>query len=161
MIVNGVNYFQLFTKEKVVQKESEVSLDSTEELMNKMKRMLDEDIKRQSETVKEEPSASLKLPPVVSKTKLPPVVDSKKSKEIEKVEKENALSEIKDYQKSLEKVDKTTVVTKKKVIKYTGKPKIAIVIDDVAFAHQVKGIQKIPYKVTPSFSLLQKDILIL
>ncbi len=31
------------------------------------------------------------------------------------------------------------------------KPKLAIIIDDVSFSSQTKGIKKIPYKVTPSF----------
>lgn len=31
------------------------------------------------------------------------------------------------------------------------KPKLAIIIDDVSFYHEVKSIKKIPYKVTPSF----------
>ncbi len=39
----------------------------------------------------------------------------------------------------------------KKSTKRLKKPKLAIIIDDVAFSSDVKGIKAIPYKVTPSF----------
>ena len=36
-------------------------------------------------------------------------------------------------------------------IKKTKKPKLVIIIDDVAFKYEVKMIKSIPYKITPSF----------
>ncbi|HIP30273.1 MAG TPA: divergent polysaccharide deacetylase family protein [Sulfurospirillum arcachonense] len=133
-IVYGVNYFQLIQSKKENQK-------STEILMDKMKKMLDEEKKRLDSLLKyKKPKEPKKLPPVTIM----------KPKEIEK---ETHLSEIKDYKKSLEKEDikltKPLHVDKKVV--YSGKPKLAIIIDDVAYVHQTRLIKKIPFRVTPSF----------
>ena len=133
---------------------------STKELMNKMRAMLN----KEKERLKEE---SLKIDKKSSTSKVKSnILDKKIEKKIvKKVEKkeENStkkeskksaeyLSEINDYKKSLKHSEKTLpkrVV--KKESKYSGKPKLAIIIDDVSFLYQVKLIKKIPYKVNPSF----------
>ncbi len=63
-------------------------------------------------------------------------------------------SEIIDYLEALKKqktkptLKETTSINKKI---YTNKPKLVLIIDDVAFGHEVKMIKSIPYKITPSF----------
>lgn len=133
-IVYAVNYFELVNAQKKTQKEDD---KSTVVLMNKMKQMLDEEKKRLANR-----PTSIKVKELL---KLPPV-SVEKPKEIEN---QNNFSEIRDYKKSLEKKPKAPLAVKEK--KYTGKPKLAIIIDDVAFAHQTRMIKKIPYKVTASF----------
>ena len=130
-IVYGVNYFKLMQSKKENQK-------STEILMDKMKKMLDEEKKRLDSLPKyKEPK---KLPPVI-------VIQPKE------IEKETHLSEIKDYKKSLEKENKKPKkpLHVDKYVDYSGKPKLAIIIDDVAYVHQIRLIKKIPFRVTPSF----------
>ncbi len=130
-IVYGVNYFQLIKSKKINEK-------STEILMNKMKKMLDDEKKRLDS-----------LPKYTKPKKLPPVTILKQKE----IEKENHLSEIQDYQNSVKKDSKKPKkieIVNKKVI-YSGKPKLAIIIDDVAFSHQTNLIKKIPFRVTPSF----------
>ena len=133
-IVYGVSYFQLMQSKKVNEK-------STEVLMDKMKKMLDDEKNRLDSLPKyTEPKKPKKLPPVV-------VVEEKK------VAKENHLSEINDYKSSLKKEkkkEKKPLHVKKKTT-FSGKPKLAIIIDDVAYAHQTRLIKKIPFKVSPSF----------
>ena len=133
-IVYAVNYFEIFNKKKHIEA---VDKESTDILMDKMKQMLDDEKKRLENLPKSKKRREApKLPPItVEKTK--------------EVEKQNDFSEIKDYKKSLEKKSIKSVHVKEK--KYTGKPKLAIIIDDVAFAHQTRMIKKIPYKVTASF----------
>jgi len=130
-IVYGVNYFQLIQSKKENQK-------STEILMDKMKKMLDEEKKRLDS-----------LPKYKEPKKLPPATVIKPKE----IEKETHLSEIKDYKKSLEKEDKKPKkpLHVEKKYTYMGKPKLAIIIDDVAYVHQTRLIKKIPFRVTPSF----------
>jgi polysaccharide deacetylase 2 family uncharacterized protein YibQ len=133
-IVYGVSYFQLIQSKNEDKK-------STEILMDKMKKMLDEEKKRLDSLPKyKEPKEPKKLPPIT-------VIKPKE------VEKETHLSEIKDYKKSLEKEDKKPKkpLHVEKKVAYSGKPKLAIIIDDVAYAHQTRLIKKIPFRVTPSF----------
>ncbi len=133
-IVYGVNYFQLIQSKSVNEK-------STELLMDKMQKMLDDEKKRLDSIPKYEKEKKLK--------KLPPVAIIKPKE----IEKETHLSEIKDYKKSLEaeaKKPKKPLHVEKKVI-YSGKPKLAIIIDDVAYVHQTRLIKQIPFKVSPSF----------
>jgi polysaccharide deacetylase 2 family uncharacterized protein YibQ len=59
-------------------------------------------------------------------------------------------SEALDYEKSLEKSAKTIDFRKKEPVIFSGKPKLAIIIDDVSFPHHVKKLKAIPYKITPS-----------
>lgn len=149
-IVYSVNYFNLLNQEKN-QKEEQNQKASTNDLMDKMKKMLDEEKQR------------LEVPPKIDTQKsdtekLPPVLRSQNkylpsSSKVKKVEEENHLSEIKDYKKSLEKKYPEGEPTQRSKEKksFFGKPRLAIVIDDVAFAHQTKLIHKIPFRVTPSF----------
>lgn len=59
-------------------------------------------------------------------------------------------TEVEDYVQSTKK--KKPEKPKPRVKRaYKGKPKLAIIIDDVSFEFQTKKIKKIPYKVTPSF----------
>jgi polysaccharide deacetylase 2 family uncharacterized protein YibQ len=130
-IVYGVSYFQLIQSKKVNKKSAEI-------LMKKMKKMLYEEKKRLDS-----------LPKYIKIKKLPPVTISKQKE----IEKENHLSEIQDYQNSVKKEPKKPKKPKplnKKVL-YSGKPKLAIIIDDVAFLYQINLIKKIPFRVTPSF----------
>lgn len=138
-IVYAVNYFQLFSHKSNLKDDN---IESTQVLMDKMKKMLDEEKKRVDE-----------LPKYIHKKevqKLPPVVVTK-DKEIAE---DTHFSEINDYRESLKKSDKEPEkikVIKKEKYTYSGKPKLAIIIDDVAFTHQISAIKKIPYKVSPSF----------
>lgn len=59
-------------------------------------------------------------------------------------------TEAEDFKQSIgSKEPKET--TKRPKHPYKGKPKLAIIIDDVSFNFQAKKIREIPYKVTPSF----------
>ena len=134
IVVYGVNYFKLLESKRVNEK-------STEILMNKMKKMLDDEKKRLDSLSKYEKTKDHK--------KLPPMNLEKQKK----IEKENHFSEIEDYQNSTKhqkKQPKKNLQINKKIV-YSGKPKLAIIIDDMAFSHQVKLLKKIPFKVTPSF----------
>jgi polysaccharide deacetylase 2 family uncharacterized protein YibQ len=138
LVVYSVNYFELFNKSH--KEEASNDLESTKVLMDKMKKMLDEEKKR----LEELPKISKKEQ---KKEILPPINE-------EKHNIENQFSEIKDYKKSLEKdlhVEKKEPLHVKKKYVYKGKPKLAIIIDDVSYANQTRLIKKIPYKVSPSF----------
>ncbi len=116
---------------------------STEFLMDKMKKMLDDEKNRLTSIPKaleeQEKQKFQKLPPVTTK------------EEVKEKEQEH-FSEINDYKNSLDKEKKEKVeIVEKKVYIPKGKPKLAIIIDDVAYEHQTKLIKKIPFKVTPSF----------
>lgn len=151
-VVYFVNYFGLIKTENSKQIES--SDASTQVLMDKMKKMLDAEKKR-----------LLIVPNILEKKieKLPPVISSKIDKVIQfseqniietkkEIEKENDFSEIKDYKKSLETLGKNIKVPiVKKKFQLNQRPKLAIIIDDVAFSHQTKLIKQIPFKVSPSF----------
>ena len=63
-------------------------------------------------------------------------------------------SEIIDYIEAVKKhKNKPSSIQTKSVNKKinTNKPKLVLIIDDVAFGNQVKLIKSIPYKITPSF----------
>ena len=59
-------------------------------------------------------------------------------------------SEIADYESS-NIINKPKNKTKTTKVFKTNKPKLVIILDDVSFNYQVKGIKKIPFKITPSF----------
>ena len=144
-VVYAVNYFEIFHTQKKIQKNTQKSdEESTNILMEKMKKMLDEEKSR----IEKLPKAKThKVSP-----QFPPVVTQKKkrvTKQQKEIEKQNDFSEIKDYKNSLKKEKKPPLHVKKE--EYRGKPKLAIVLDDVAFAHQTKIIKKIPFKISPSF----------
>ncbi len=75
-------------------------------------------------------------------------------KKINKLEKEIKIpkinnSEILDYLQATQYKKIKNITTHKKI--KTNKPKLVIIIDDVAFKNEVKMIKSIPYKITPSF----------
>ncbi|MFP4332142.1 MAG: divergent polysaccharide deacetylase family protein [Campylobacterales bacterium] len=61
-------------------------------------------------------------------------------------------SEIKDFKDSKERYEETKKAYEplKKVLDKDQKPKLAIVIDDVAFSHQIERIKSIDLEITPS-----------
>ncbi len=122
-IVYAVNHFSSIEEEKVDEK-------STEILMNKMKKMLDDEKKRlEAPTIQKSLKEPKKLPPIVSVKQ-----DSKKSI----IKQDKKRKELLSYEKRVDTI-------------HPSKPRLAIVIDDVAFAHQTRLIKKIPFRITPSF----------
>ena len=132
---------------------------SSEELMHKMKQMLDAEKERQSQLP---PSSEPSSPPPAEAnvteqnqtTAIEPSVESNETHAPVIVhEDESKLSEVNDYQRSVKESGKPArpneVVRKKYPAGTT--PKLAIIIDDVSFAWQTRSIKEIPYKVTPSF----------
>jgi len=125
---------------------------STKELMNKMEKMLEAEKIRIAKDIanqKKEQNISkvLAKKPLVKKS----IAKNKKILETKEL-KQNYLSEIHDFQKSLKYTKNSKRVSKnKKVITHKGAPRLAIIIDDVSFLNQVKLIKKIPYKINPSF----------
>ena len=89
-------------------------------------------------------------------------------KERDKLEQEDGISEVEDYLYTLEfekksgeekklSTSKKTLIPhidnnfSKKIFYKSKTPKLAIIIDDVAFLHEIRDIKKIPFKITPSF----------
>ncbi|MFK5881828.1 MAG: divergent polysaccharide deacetylase family protein [Sulfurospirillum sp.] len=143
----GFGYYNYFanTKHSPQAKKTDLSdQKSTRELMDKMKKMLE----AQSILLKTEKKNRV----IAQKTLLKKTTDKKiiEKKREKKEIKQNYLSEIHDYEKSL-KYTKIKEKVIKKIANYQGKPKLAIIIDDVSFLYQVKQIKKIPFKITPSF----------
>ncbi len=125
---------------------------STKELMKKMKKMLDEQrnsLKTKKISKKKDANKTKKVDKKTQE-KIKTPTDKNVTKNRKKEIIQNYLSEVHDYKKSL-KYTKNKPEQIKKAVKYSGKPRLAIIIDDVSFASQVKMIKKIPFKVTPSF----------
>lgn len=138
---------------KVIQKQQTTS----DELMQKMKRMLEDEKLR---------LASLPPVPKVEENETQVLQDTLKTDGNESnISKESLVSEtdtkahevsseIKDYANSLKEVKepshKVTEVIRKKYPQGTT-PKLAIIIDDVSFPWQTRMMKEIPYKVTPAF----------
>jgi len=116
----------------------------TKELMSKMKKMLEEQSNKSNIIEKKDRKKNIKKEVEKKQVIFNEEITAKK-----RVAKNN-LSEVSDYKNSLKYIEKEKVVEKKS-FKYLGKPKLAIIIDDVSFTRDVKGIKKIPFKVTPSF----------
>ncbi len=162
------NYFSNIRKDEIASKAAMIkNKKSTEELMSKMKKMLEEqNLKAKYEKIEKKQKKKIKKKkdnnkPIIKKSKksIPRKIKKKKVifneeltlNNLEKKELiQNNLSEIHDYQKSL-KYHKVRNIPIKKSVEYAGKPKLAIIIDDVSFLNQVRLIEKIPFKVTPSF----------
>lgn len=142
---------------KTIQKDQ---TSSSDELMRKMKQMLEDEKSRQAT-----------LPPVPSvEANVSTVLENNQSNEspIENNEthvstvtlqkhdeesKAHTLSEVDDYQRSIKESGKPVrphEIIRKKYPEGTT-PKLAIIIDDVSFPWQTRSIKEIPYKVTPSF----------
>ncbi len=120
------------------EKKSEKKAYPSKELLDKMNKMLEEERKKVDILKKELNQA---------KKKKKPDTILKKQKNTKALS-----SEAMDYKKSLEnyknieppKTHNTLLIKSKK-------PLLAIIIDDVAFANEVKKIKSLPFKVTPSF----------
>lgn len=142
---------------KTIQKDQ---TSSSDELMRKMKQMLEDEKSRQAT-----------LPPVPSvEANVSAVVENNQSNETtlennetqattvvqqtpEEESKTQELSEVHEYQRSLKdngKIHKPSEVIRKKYPEGTT-PKLAIIIDDVSFPWQTRMMKEIPYKVTPAF----------
>ena len=152
-------YLYMTTSYQHYQTISKQQSASSDELMRKMKQMLDE-----------EKARNVTLPP------LPVVVDANVSEtnqttELLSIDESNTtsstqahatpeeeskmqeLSEVHEYQRSLKdngKLHKPSEVIRKKYPAGTI-PKLAIIIDDVSFPWQTRMLKEIPYKVTPAF----------
>jgi len=68
--------------------------------------------------------------------------------EISKISKNYKNSEITDF---INSINYEPNLSKKKISNKIKKPKLVIIIDDVAFKNEAKMIKKIPLKITPSF----------
>jgi len=121
-----------------VKKQSEKKVYASQKLLDKMDKMLKEE-KKKVDILKKE------LNKIKKKTK---IVKTKSKEKVTNI----VSSEAVDYNKSLEgfksivsKENKNILISKPK------KPLLAIIIDDVSFASEVKKIKALPFKVTPSF----------
>lgn len=138
---------------KSVQKEQGAS---SEELMHKMKQMLEDEKARQSQLPPPPPPlVEANLSEQNQTTEKP--VDSNETNvtvtPAESESKKQELSEVHDYERSVKESGKPARphdVIRKKYPEGTT-PKLAIIIDDVSFPWQTRSIKEIPYKVTPSF----------
>jgi len=131
---------------------AQIAPDLDKALMDKMRTMLSEEKKRldskpldellkpQSEPLPPEPS-------VITQQKSPEFKPAQKKAE---KEQETHPSEAADYAKNTQKEPKIVKFDTKKPIIYSGKPKLAIIIDDVSFSHHVDKIKRIPFAITPS-----------
>lgn len=152
-IVYAVNYFEIFK----TQPQSKIALeDSTRDLIDKMKKMLDDEKKKSLSAKSIEKKQKIPTPPSSKLEQVAKLTEFNASinDTFKKIEKENDFSEIRDYKKSLQIADPKIKIPEQKVKvreKTNQKPKLAIIIDDVAFANQIEQIKKIPFKVTPSF----------
>ncbi len=175
---SAFNYFINIQKKQQINKSIEIkNQKTTKELMSKMKKMLEEQNfksklnivekqtkKQKNKQTKSNPSKQktnkIKSKQIQIKQIIPKKIKEKqvifneeiliKKKIKKKQPAKNNLSEIYDYEKSLKYAKKQKNIEKKSS-KYKGKPKLAIIIDDVSFLKEVKLIKQIPYKVTPSF----------
>lgn len=136
---------------------NEKSVVSTDVLMQKMKKMLEDEKLRQS-SLPPLPESNLSKPqPTVVPAIEPRVFEENSSQPLvvleENSSKKQELSEVHEYQQSLkesgEKAKPHDVVRKKYPSGTT--PKLAIIIDDVSFPWQTRMMKEIPYKVTPAF----------
>ncbi len=149
-VFGAYRYYENLTNSSNHTKVSVENEKSTKELMAKMKKMLEEEKVRVSRDLakKKEKKKKKEKNKKKKKIKIPKI---KVKKTVEKKEiKQNYLSEINDFKKSL-KYTKKIINKKKKAVKYKGLPRLAIIIDDVSFLNQVKMMKKIPYKINPSF----------
>lgn len=138
---------------KVIQKQQTTS----DELMQKMKQMLDDE-KQRLASLPPVPKADENETQVSQDALKADVNESNISKEAlvsePDIKAQEVSSEIKDYTNSLkeakEPTHKITEVIRKKYPQGTT-PKLAIVIDDVSFPWQTRMMKEIPYKINPSF----------
>ncbi len=167
MILSFGVYVYMTTSYAHYQTVQQQNSTSNEELMRKMKQMLDDEKMR---------LASLATPPTSSTgelnvsraEELPPLPEQKmeQNTSVEASEHNNTtmplhkeeeikapmLSEAQDYEQNV-KAAKTTKHSEvmRKTYPAGTTPRLAIIIDDVSFPWQTRLIKEIPYKVTPSF----------
>ena len=171
---SAYNYFINIQKKQQISKAIEIKNQKlTKELMSKMRKMLEEQnfksklnvvekkidkkpkkIDKKHKQNRPKPKKQKPKKIIQKQTKEKQVIFNeeivlKKKTKTDKLVKSN-LSEINDYENSLKYTKKEKAVEKKSY-KYKGKPKLAIIIDDVSFLNEVKHIKQIPFKVTPSF----------
>ncbi|WP_041959772.1 divergent polysaccharide deacetylase family protein [Sulfurospirillum arsenophilum] len=147
---------------KTLQKDQ---MTSSDELMRKMKQMLEDEKARQTTlppppppveaniTDVNESNQSSEKPLENNETQPAPTVTVAQQQTLEEESKTHELSEVHDYQRSIRESGKPArpnEVVRKKYPEGTT-PKLAIIIDDVSFPWQTRSIKEIPYKVTPSF----------
>ena len=132
--------------------------NSSDELMRKMKQMLDDEKMRLS-ALPEPPKQETHSEPVEENTTKQSASDEVASAAAPLIPHEddnkiNVLSEVHEYQSSLKEAKvsqhKPSEVIRKKYPPGTT-PKLAIIIDDVSFPWQTRLMKEIPYKVTPAF----------
>ena len=169
---SAYNYFINIQQKQRLSKIIEIkNQKQTKELMSKMRKMLEEQNFKSKSNIVEKNTDKKDIQKIDKKQKKK--TEKKQTKKIiqKKIEEKqvvfnkeitlkkkiktkkllkNNLSEINDYENSL-KYSKKEKVVEKKSFKYKGKPKLAIIIDDVSFLNEVKHIKQIPFKVTPSF----------
>ncbi|MDD3324976.1 MAG: divergent polysaccharide deacetylase family protein [Sulfurospirillaceae bacterium] len=148
--VNVIEPTPTHKKQKTQAQEQHIA---SEELMQKMKEMLETEKKRLSTLTLTPQVPKEEKPAITEKPEQIPLPQEEQYAQPEDDTKVNGsyLSEINDYKSSIK--DKSESV-KKKVIKkivHGEMPKLAIIIDDVSFDWQAKMIKKIPFKVNPSF----------
>jgi len=142
-VAGGLYMYGFFTTPEVPKKQEVVVSDA---LMEKMKTMLENERQRLNEKTLPVLERPLKaLPPEPEKPLEKEPVETSVYEEVQQ-----RPSEVADYEKSLQKTSKTIVFEKKPPATFTGRPKLAIIIDDVSFAHHVRKIKEIPFKITPS-----------
>lgn len=146
---------------KTLQKDQ---MTSSDELMRKMKQMLEDEKARQTTLPPPPPveanitdvndsNQSSEKPLENNETQPAPTVTVAQQQTLEEESKTHELSEVHDYQRSIRESGKPArpnEVVRKKYPEGTT-PKLAIIIDDVSFPWQTRSIKEIPYKVTPSF----------
>ncbi len=138
---------------------------TTDELIHKMQKMLEDEKKRVIALPALPPEVTMQsIEDNSSKNSPPKVVVAEVNTSTEVVptneEKEDSsknhdLSEVRDYTSSLKEINKSNTKKVSEVIKkkYPSgtTPKLAIIIDDVSFAWQTKLMKEIPYKISPAF----------
>ncbi len=142
---------------KIVQ---QAQTSSSDELMRKMKQMLDEEKARQVTLPPiPETEANVSTPLENNQSSEKPLENNETQAVTvapqvhEEESKTHELSEVSDYERSIKesgKPHKPHDVIRKKYPEGTT-PKLAIIIDDVSFPWQTRMMKEIPYKVTPSF----------
>ena len=152
----------LYKQTPVVQPQPpQQQVSANDDLMRKMKQMLDEEKERQSQ-LPPSPSSSVDVNVSEANKTVTEVSVSEENNVTQKNEsvapheddhKPNILSEVHEYQHSMKESGKTyrpNEVVRKKYPEGTT-PRLAIIIDDVSFPWQTRMIKEIPYKVTPAF----------
>ena len=142
---------------KIVQ---QAQTSSSDELMRKMKQMLDEEKARQV-TLPPAPTEEINVSATIENNQSSEKpLENNETQAVtvapqvhEEESKTHELSEVNDYERSIKesgKPHKPHDVIRKKYPEGTT-PKLAIIIDDVSFPWQTRMMKEIPYKVTPSF----------